>query len=253
MFESLSSYSSYQLLTLGFASFIMGMSRGGIGGGFGLVGVLLAAQIMPPITAAAFLLPILVVTDPFAYWLYRKHVLWRSMNILLAGGLIGMLTGAITIKLITPEALKIFIGLLALILVGDGLMRHFRKVTEPRILGPIWGLLSGSLAGYSSFLIHSGLPPIAAYLLPQNITRQAFLGTVAVFFSICNFLKIVPYWYLGIFNFDLIGLTSLFIPISFVGLFVGRIINHFLTDRIFFIIVYITIFALGVRLIWTGV
>ena len=173
----------------------MGMSRGGIGGGFGLVGVLLAAQIMPPLTAAAFLLPILVVTDPFAYWLYRKHVLWRSMNI----------------------------------------------------------LLSGSLAGYSSFLIHSGLPPIAAYLLPQNITRQAFLGTVAVFFSICNFLKIVPYWYLGIFNFDLIGLTSLFIPISFVGLFVGRIINHFLTDRIFFIIVYITIFALGVRLIWTGV
>ena len=56
------------------------------------------------------------------------------MNILLAGGLIGMLTGAITIKLITPEALKIFIGLLALILVGDGLMRHFRKVTEPRKL-----------------------------------------------------------------------------------------------------------------------
>ena len=37
------------------------------------------------------------------------------------------------------------------------------------------------------------------------------------------------------------------------GGFVGRIINHFLTDRIFFIIVYITIFALGVRLIWTGV
>ena len=132
----------------------MGMSRGGIGGGFGLVGVLLAAQIMPPLTAAAFLLPILVVTDPFAYWLYRKHVLWRSMNILLAGGLIGMLIGAITIKLITPEALNIFIGLLALILVVDGLMRHFRKVTEPRILGPIWGLLSGSLAGYSSFLIH---------------------------------------------------------------------------------------------------
>ena len=45
------------------------------------------------------------------------------MNILLAGGLIGMLIGAITIKLITPEALKIFIGLLALILAGDGLMR----------------------------------------------------------------------------------------------------------------------------------
>ena len=113
----------------------MGMSRGGIGGGFGLVGVLLFA--LMPHDCGTFLLPILVVTDPFAYWLYRKHVLWRSMNILLAGGLIGMLI-AITIKLITPDALKIFIGLLALILVGDGLMRHFRKVTEPRILGPIW-------------------------------------------------------------------------------------------------------------------
>ena len=253
MFDSLTDYNTNQLAILGLACLIMGMSRGGIGGGFGLVGVLLAAQIMPPITAAAFLLPILVVTDPFAYWLYRRDVLWRSMHILLAGGLIGMVVGAITIRLITPESLKIFIGLLAFILVGDGLLRHFRKVTEPRIPGPVWGLVSGSLAGYSSFLIHSGLPPIAAFLLPQNITRQAFLGTVAVFFSICNFLKIVPYWYLGIFNFDLIWLTFLFIPVSFIGLFVGRIINNYLSDRIFFIFVYFTIFALGVRLIWTGI
>jgi uncharacterized membrane protein YfcA len=251
MFEVISDYSTNQLVILGIASLIMGMSRGGIGGGFGLVGVLLAAQIMPPLTAAAFLLPILVVTDPFAYWLYRKSVLWRSMKVLLAGGAVGMVIGAITIRLITPDTLKIFIGILAFILVADGLIRHFRKVNQPRILGPFWGLLSGSLAGYSSFLIHSGLPPIAAYLLPQNISRQAFLGTVAVFFSICNFLKIIPYWYLGIFNFDLIGLTSIFIPISFAGLFLGRIINNYLTDKIFFIIVYITIFALGVRLIWS--
>ena len=73
-----------------------------------------------------------------------------------------------------------------------------------------------------------------------------------MFFSICNFLKIIPYWYLGIFNFDLIGLTSIFIPVSFAGLFLGRIINNYLSDKIFFIIVYITIFALGVRLIWTA-
>jgi uncharacterized membrane protein YfcA len=251
MFEVISDYSTNQIVILGIASLIMGMSRGGIGGGFGLVGVLLAAQIMPPLTAAAFLLPILVVTDPFAYWLYRKSVLWRSMKVLLAGGAVGMVIGAITIRLITPDTLKIFIGILAFILVADGLIRHFRKVNQPRILGPFWGLLSGSLAGYSSFLIHSGLPPIAAYLLPQNISRQAFLGTVAVFFSICNFLKIIPYWYLGIFNFDLISLTSIFIPISFAGLFLGRIINNYLTDKIFFIIVYITIFALGVRLIWS--
>ena len=252
MFEVISDYSTNQIVVLGIASLIMGMSRGGIGGGFGLVGVLLAAQIMPPLTAAAFLLPILVVTDPFAYWLYRKSVIWHSMKLLLVGGVVGMVIGAITIRLITPDALKIFIGILAFILVADGLLRHFRKITEPRILSPLWGLLAGSLAGYSSFLIHSGLPPIAAYLLPQNISRQAFLGTVAVFFSICNFLKIVPYWYLGIFNFDLIGLTSIFIPVSFAGLFLGRIINNYLSDKIFFIIVYITIFALGVRLIWAA-
>ena len=115
MFEVISDYSTNQLVILGIASLIMGMSRGGIGGGFGLVGVLLAAQIMPPLTAAAFLLPILVVTDPFAYWLYRKSVLWHSMKILLFGGVVGMVIGAITIRLITPDALKIFIGILAFI------------------------------------------------------------------------------------------------------------------------------------------
>ena len=43
---------------------------------------LIGAQIMPSLTAAAFLLPILVVTDPFAYWLYRKHALEKHEHII---------------------------------------------------------------------------------------------------------------------------------------------------------------------------
>ena len=75
----------------------MGMSRGGIGGGAGLVGVLLAAQVLPPIQAAALLLPILVITDPISIWLYRKNIDWQSLKVLLPGVALGLFIAYFTV------------------------------------------------------------------------------------------------------------------------------------------------------------
>ena len=79
------------------------MSRGGIGGGAGLAGVLLAAQVLPPIQAAALLLPILVVTDPISIWLYKNHINWASLRILLPGVTLGLIIAYFTVM---PYGLK---------------------------------------------------------------------------------------------------------------------------------------------------
>ena len=237
------------LLILSISSLIMGMSRGGVGGGAGLAGVLLAAQVLPPIQAAAFLLPILVITDPISIWLYKKNINWASLKVLLPGVTLGLIIAYFTVSIISDNFIKLVVGILSIALFIDGIKNKLSSNPSKK-LPPVIGLVLGCLAGFSSFLIHSGLPPVAAYLLPQKLSRQAFMGTVAIFFGITNIVKIFPYLYLGLFEKQLFILTLYMIPVAFFGVWVGRKINNILSDKIFFIIVYLTILILGLRLIF---
>ena len=172
------SYSSSLLIC---SSLIMGMSRGGLGGGLGLLGVLIAAQVLTPIDAAAFMLPILIITDPISMFIYRRNIDWNSLKQLMPGVFLGLILGALLISSISLKFLQAIIGLLALSLVASGVRDLFGK-TKLHSFSKIWGIALGTLAGFSSFLIHAGLPPVAAYILPKKFPRATFMGTTAVFF-----------------------------------------------------------------------
>ena len=47
------------IILLCIPSFLIGLSRGGLGGGFGLAAAIFTAQLMEPISAAAFLLSLI--------------------------------------------------------------------------------------------------------------------------------------------------------------------------------------------------
>ena len=53
------------------AVILVGLSKGGFGGAVGFVGVPLMALVMPPVQAAAILLPILVLADMVSLWTWR--------------------------------------------------------------------------------------------------------------------------------------------------------------------------------------
>ena len=237
---------SYLLLIL--SSLIMGMSRGGLGGGMGLLGVLIAAQVLNPIAAAIFLLPILIITDPISVFIYRRNIDWQSLRELFPGVITGIILGAALISTITPKLLQGIIGFLSLILVFNGVREFFGK-TKLETLSKNWGYGLGTLAGFSSFLIHAGLPPVAAYILPKKLPRAEFMGTTAVFFGITNLVKVIPYFLLGMFTIELFKLTALMMPISLIGIWVGRVINGKISDNIFYTIVYISVLLLGIRLL----
>ena len=53
---------------------ITGLGKGGLGGALGMIAVPLMALVIPPVQAAAILLPLLLVMDLFAIWGFRNHV-----------------------------------------------------------------------------------------------------------------------------------------------------------------------------------
>jgi uncharacterized membrane protein YfcA len=71
---------------------LLGMSKGGFAG-VGMLGLPLMALSIPPLQAAAIILPVLLVQDAFSVWVYRRT--WDAPNpsVLLPGAPVGVILG----------------------------------------------------------------------------------------------------------------------------------------------------------------
>ncbi len=64
-------------------------------------------------------MPLLIISDPLSVWIYRKHIHWHSIKILLSGVLLGIFITYFLVNLITNQLISLIVGLLAVFLVLD--------------------------------------------------------------------------------------------------------------------------------------
>ena len=147
-----------------FASFaigavlLAGLSKGGFGGGVGFVGVLALAQVSSPIQAVAIMLPILCVMDPMGVWAYRKDWHRSSMKVLGIGCLIGTVIGMLTFKWMDDQLIRLMVGVIAVAFFIDFFRAGGEKAAARTFSDPV-GYVLGTISGFTSFVIHAGLPP----------------------------------------------------------------------------------------------
>ncbi len=90
--------------------------RGGLGG-MSLLGVPLMALVMSPITAAAILLPILVVMDVVSVAAWKNWVSWRILALVLPGAQGGIGLGWLTAEVTSDAVVRLVVGLVSLTFV----------------------------------------------------------------------------------------------------------------------------------------
>lgn len=241
------------VLAASLASFIIGLSRGGFAGGIAFAGVLIMAQMVEPTLAAAFILPILCFIDPFGNYVYRKDIHWPSAKVLLPGGLIGIVIGASVFYLVDDNVIRILVAGLSLYLVVDRLHGRWRRQDEAWTYPKPIGFALGIFAGISTFIIHAGHPPVSAYLLPQRLPRLLFIGTFALLFTVFNYVKLLPYAWLGLLDWSLLGVGAVFFPVAIAGFFCGKILAQRMSDKVFYWIMYASIVVMGLKIGVEGV
>ena len=97
------------------------------------------------------------------------------------------------------RGLKFAIGLLSLVFVGWHVVQKMvLGHLEKRPLSDNTGMVLGGIAGFSSVIAHAGGPPVAIYMLPQELSRDLFVGATVLFFTIVNLTKLIPYGILGL-------------------------------------------------------
>lgn len=235
------------------AVLIVGISKGGFGGGLGLVAVPLMALAVPPVQAAAILLPVLCAMDLFGLWSFRGTFDRINLRILLPAALLGITVGALSFHTLTESHIKLMTGAMAVIFslnhFGQRLFAFETKTKKPSvILGSIWG----AFAGFTSFSVHAGGPPINIYLLPQRLNKTVFVGTTIVFFAVVNYVKLIPYAWLGLLRVENLMTALALALIAPVGMLFGIYMHHRISDRYFYLLVYVLLTVTGIKLCIEG-
>lgn len=232
------------------AVLLFGMAKGGFGGGISMLSVPLMALVISPVQAAAILLPILVVMDLFAIKSFSGQCSIENLKIILPGAVIGILVGTFTFSYLSADMIRIIIGTIAVLFTLNYWFK--RKVTHKsspdRFKGTIWG----AIAGFTSYGVHSGSPPISIYLLPQKMDKKVLMGTFAWFFAVVNILKIFPYAWLGLFDYTNILTSLVLVPLAPVGVALGYYLLHKISVNTVYAFCYVFLFISGATLLYKG-
>ena len=232
------------------AVLIVGISKSGFGGGLGVLAVPLMSLIIPPPQAAAILLPLLCFMDLFTIWHYRKNWDKRNILILLPAAILGIFIGAEFFHYLSDDHIRILVGFLAVIFVLNFFVKH--SSTKKTNASVPQGILWGSVAGFTSFGVHAGGPPINIYLLPQQMQKSLFVGTTVVFFMVLNYIKLVPYAYLGQLHVGNLTTSLILAPLAPLGVWLGIKLHHKVNEKLFYNLCYGFLFVTGLKLLYDG-
>jgi uncharacterized membrane protein YfcA len=235
------------------AVILVGLSKGGFGGALGVIGVPLMALAIPPVQAAAILLPILVLMDIAALWAWRSATRdWRTFRIMIPGALIGIGIGWLTAAIVTEAAVKLIVGAIAFGFVARWVWQKYAGRDQPHGHNAISGAFWGAVSGFTSFVAHAGGPPYQVYALPLRQDPKIYTATNVVFFAVVNAVKLIPYFALG--ELDTANLTAaaVLMPVAFVATVAGAAVVKRMRAELFYPITYALVFLLSLKLIWDG-
>jgi len=233
------------------AVFIVALSKSGLVGSLGLVGVPLLSLVMPARDAAGMMLPLLLVMDAIAVWTYRKDADWRILKIMLPGAFAGTVVGWVLWSFVSDAMVLLFVGILTLLFILDALL-PLRKKLEGLPPSKPWGRFWGGAAGFTSFISHTGGPPFQIYVLPQKLTPVIFSGTTAFFFAIVNTAKLVPYFFLGQLNVSNLTHAAMLAPLAVAGVIIGVWLVRRISVKRFYQLTYWLVFLLSLYIIYKG-
>ena len=232
------------------AVLIYGMGKGGLGGATGAISVPLMAQAIDPIQAAAILLPIICVMDLHAVKLFRKSFHPEILRIIVPAALIGIVIGSVLLGALAISHIKLLLGSIAILFC---LSFWFSGEDQPapkedRFKGYFWGVV----AGFTSTHIHAGGPPISIYLLPKKLDKVMLIGTLAMFFAVMNYVKLIPYTLLNQFDFTNLWTSVVLMPLAPIGVSFGYWLLHHVRQELLYRLIYILLFCSGLKLTIDG-
>ena len=236
------------------AVILTGLSKGGFGGAVGLIGVPMMALAMPPVQAAAILLPILCLMDVVSVWTWWGVYDRRTLVDMMPSAVVGIGLCWLTAAFVTEEMVRLIVGAVAIAFVLRWIYVQIRhgashSASPNRVAAAFWG----TIAGFTSFVAHVGGPPFQIYALPLRLDPKVLSGTSAILFAATNALKLVPYFALGQFDTTNLTASAVLMPLAPLSTIAGAWLVRRMRPETFYPFTYATVALVAVKLLWDGI
>jgi uncharacterized membrane protein YfcA len=230
---------------------MLGLSKGGFSG-IGMVSTPMLALTMPPLQAAAILLPIILLQDAMSVWVYRREWSAWNLKVMLPGAVAGVGAAWLFAAHVSDALILLAVGLIGLALVAYAWFWPAPLI--PRLKPNVtYGTLCGALAAFTSTLIQIGAPPYYVFVLPQRLDKMVYVATTIWFFAAVNLMKVIPYFALGQFSTSGLATSAVLFPLAIASNFLGIWLVRITPNELFYRITYLIVFLLSLELTRRGV
>jgi uncharacterized membrane protein YfcA len=229
---------------------LIGISKSAFAGALGVFAVPLLMLKLPATEAIALMLPLLIIGDILSVRSYWKKWDHRLLLSLIPGAFIGVCVAYFIIDYINSEHLRLIIGIIC---ISFSLKNLFLKQTILTVLNnKVGGLIMSVFSGMTSTLVHAGGPPIIIYFSAIGLAPHKFIATASAFFAMMNILKLIGATSLGVLTSEIIFTAIVFIPLAFIGNWIGVRIIKSLNKLLFLKIMNYLLLLLGFSLLFTA-
>ena len=232
------------------AAVFIGLGKGGVPIITALA-VPILALVMSPVAAAGMILPVYLAADAVSLVAYRRDFKWPVLRIMLIALPLGVLLGYLMVGRISEAQVTFLLGLMGATFATVMMLRRDTD-TSPRVARWRPGLFWGTIAGFSSFVSHSGAVPYQVFALPLRMDKISFAATTAVAFAYVNTVKLLPYYLLGQLSWTNLKTAAILMIPAAIAVLVGVKLIRILPEELFFRLIRWALLLLSLKLMWDG-
>ncbi|MCZ7649325.1 MAG: sulfite exporter TauE/SafE family protein [Planctomycetota bacterium] len=242
---------------------ITAVSKGGFGGGVGIVSVPLMLQVAPYQFVVGMWLPVLIACDIATIHRYPKEWSPRAFVKLAPGVLLGIALTTWFLSGIDPQAppaelkhqeawLKLGVALIAFVFVALQFRPKKQDAASAEPWRPSWLASTpiGFLAGVTTMIAHAAGTIVTMFFLPMKLDQRVFVGTTGRFFFTFNTLKIPFFVAIGFMTLATFKQALWLMLLAPLGVGFGSWLNRRLSASRFIQLIYLFLVLACLKLVY---
>jgi len=216
---------------------LVGMAKTGLSA-MGMLAIPLMADAVGGRASVGILLMILCVGDLLGVKYYSVHARWNHIARPLPWAVAGIGLGLVVGGSVSDQQFNLLLGAIVLASLALVFWRELRGGRKAFVPGKILGSAVGIGAGFTTMVGNAAGPLMMLYLLSMRLPKNAFIGTLAWFFMVVNWIKIpahVVVW--GTVSLTTLEIAAVTAPLVVVGAVVGVRVVRLLSEKTYRIII----------------
>jgi len=230
-----------------FIVFIATLIRSAFGFGEALIAVPLLAFYIPLGVAAPLAVLVSITVAGIVVVQDWKKIHLGSTGWLVLSSLFGIPLGLLLLTSSHQRAVKATLAVIIITFSAYSLTGRTRL--ELRRDSRFWLLACGFCAGVLGGAYGMNGPPLVVYGAMRKWSAQTFRATLQGYFLPASIIGMGGYWLAGLWTSAVTHYYLLSLPVTLLGVFLGRVINHRLRGEVFARYLYIGLASIGALLL----